>query len=237
MVPSGMKTSLAVIIPTVNEETRVADAIRSAAAAGADEVVVVDGASSDGTVAAALAAGARVLISSGPLRARQLNEGAAASGSDVFLFLHADTLLPENAGQEVRRSIKEGAEFGAFSIGFLENRRRLRIAAWLINARSRIRFSPWGDQAQFIRREAFLEVGGFREIPLMEDLDLAARMRRRGKVVLLGTRALTSGRRFARLGVLRTMIMNWILIAAFRCGVDPERLARIYRRKAGRQVR
>ena len=194
-----------VVIPTLNEELRVAAAVRSAFEAGASEVIVVDGGSADATVQVARDAGARVLEGE-RMRAKQLNLGAREAANDTIIFLHADTLLPRGAAEAV---VAARADFGGFRIAFAERSLRLRIAAFLINLRTRITRQPWGDQAQFVSRAAF---PGFREIPIMEDYDLARRMKPR---VLLPLTVITSGRRFLEQGMLRTVAFNWRTILAF----------------------
>lgn len=221
--------SVTVIIPTVNEEDGVAAAIASAFAAGAAEVIVADGGSVDRTTRFATGAGARVLLCA-PMRSRQLNQGAHASRNDVLLFLHADTCLPLGAAGAVEEALASGADFGGFRLAFAEPLRKLGMAAFFINLRTMITRCPWGDQAQFIRKEAFLKTGGFREIPLMEDYDLAVRMKRTGRSVLLPLTVTTSGRRFLRKGVLRTAWINWRTVIQFRRGADIDLLSRRYRR-------
>jgi rSAM/selenodomain-associated transferase 2 len=222
-----MSPDVSVIIPTLNEESGIAAAIRSASHAGAAEVIVSDGGSSDRTVTIAEAAGARVL-SGQTMRAAQMNDGAAKASSRHLIFLHADSLLPLHAASMVEAALRV-ADFGGFRIAFIEPGASLRLAAFLVNCRSRITHRPWGDQAQFIGRDRFLESGGFREIPLMEDYELATRMRREGRTIILPATVRTSGRRFLRLGILRTAARNWRIIAAFRKGADPAELARVYK--------
>jgi rSAM/selenodomain-associated transferase 2 len=218
-----------VIIPTLNEEEWIGATIESAFAAGAAEVIVVDGGSIDRTARFAKSAGARVLLAE-PMRARQLNLGANAAVNDVLIFLHADTRLPRSAVRAAEDVLAGGADFGGFRIAFAEPLRKLRVAAALINLRTSITRCPWGDQAQFIRRERFLQMGGFREIPLMEDYDLAVRSKRSGRSIILPLTVTTSGRRFLRKGVLRTAMINWWTVMRFRRGADVDELARSYRR-------
>ncbi|HEX3068438.1 MAG TPA: TIGR04283 family arsenosugar biosynthesis glycosyltransferase [Thermoanaerobaculia bacterium] len=225
--PFTLHTSI--IIPTLNEEERIGATIESAFAAGAAEVIVVDGGSVDRTARFAKSAGARVLLGEA-MRARQLNLGASAAVNDVLIFLHADTLLPRGAAHAVGDALAGGADFGGFRIAFAEPARKLRMAAVLINLRTAITRCPWGDQAQFIRRERFLQTGGFREIPLMEDYDLAIRMKKLGRPIILPLTVTTSGRRFLRKGVLRTAMINWRTVMRFRRGADVAELARSYRR-------
>ncbi|HVS31251.1 MAG TPA: TIGR04283 family arsenosugar biosynthesis glycosyltransferase [Thermoanaerobaculia bacterium] len=224
-----MTAPVSVIIAALNEERSIASAVESARAAGAAEVIVADGGSSDATVRLAQEAGALV-IRCEPLRGRQFNLGAEAASNEYLIFLHADTVLPPNAALDVSRVLENGAAFGGFRISFLEQMARLRIAAFMINLRTAFTRCPWGDQAQFIKRSLFLQEGGFREMPLMEDYELAIRMKRRVKTKILRSRVRTSGRRFLRKGVLRTAAVNWRIIVAYRLGADPARLARLYKR-------
>lgn len=217
-----------VIIAALDEEASIVAAIESARAAGAAEVIVADGGSRDGTVRLAEGAGARV-IRCEPLRARQFNRGAEAATNELLIFLHADTVLPPRAAEHVATALANGTAFGGFRISFIERLARLHVAAFMINLRTSFTRCPWGDQAQFIRRSVFLAEGGFREMPLMEDYELAIRMKRRGRTKVLPMRVRTSGRRFLRKGVLRTAAMNWRIIAAYRMGADPKELARLYR--------
>lgn len=213
------------MIAARNEERLVGAAVDSAVAAGAAEVIVADGASSDRTREAAAARGARVLECEA-LRARQLNRGAEAARHAALIFLHADTTLPDGACAAVEQALAGGARFGGFRVRFAEPLFRLRSVAFMVNLRTRITRQPWGDQAQFIRRQDFLSAGGYREIPILEDYDLATRMRSR---VLLPLAVTTSGRRFIERGILRTAVTNWLIIAAWHAGVKVERLARLYR--------
>jgi rSAM/selenodomain-associated transferase 2 len=217
---------VSVVIPTLNEEQWIGAAIDSAFAAGAAEVIVADGGSSDATVTVAREKGARV-VEGETMRARQLNRGVRAAAYDTIIFLHADTLLPEGACEAVSNALGQGLVFGGFRIRFLEP--GLGHAAALINARTRLTRAPWGDQAQFTRRAAFLGAGAFPQIPLMEDYELARRMKRRGRTAMLSLAVTTSGRRFLDKGSFRTGILNWLIIASYHLGVAPERLARWYR--------
>lgn len=220
--------AVTVIIPTLNEEQWVAGAVESARAAGAAEVIVSDGGSTDRTGRFATAAGARIILSE-RMRAKQLNRAARSAAGETFIFLHADTRLPLGACDAVEGALVSGTDFGGFRIAFIEEALRLRVAARLINIRTAITRCPWGDQAPFIRRATFEECGGFREIVLMEDYELAARMKRQGRSRILPLTVRTSGRRFLRRGVLRTAMRNWEIIARYRMGEDPASLAARYR--------
>jgi len=217
---------VSVIIPTLDEEERIGATIAAAFRAGAAEVIVVDGGSRDATLSIAAAAGART-IAGETIRARQLNRGAAAAAHETLIFLHGDTLLPEGAAASVEEALAGGAVFGGFRIAFPEP--GLKLAAALINRRTQFTRAPWGDQAQFLRRETFLAMGGYPEFPIMEDYELARRMKRAGRTVILPLSVCTSGRRFVQKGLFRTAAMNWLILLAYHLGVAPSRLARWYR--------
>lgn len=213
------------LIAARNEEWWIGESVASALASGAAEVIVIDGGSTDRTREIASETGATV-IECEPMRARQFNRGAQVARGDALVFVHADTMLPAGAAAAVESALQR-ADFGGFRIAFAEDSWKLRFAAFMINLRTRITRAPWGDQAQFVGRDAFLRAGGFREIPLMDDYDLASRMRRR---VLLPLTVVTSGRRFLTKGLVRTSILNWTIVVAWHLGVSPETLLRWYRK-------
>jgi rSAM/selenodomain-associated transferase 2 len=219
-------TRLAIVVPTLDEE----DTLRRtlpAALALADEVVVSDGGSADRTVEVARELGARV-VTGPPGRGRQLNRGAAAAEADVLVFLHADTTLPPGGAAAVRAAVARGAAGGAFLVRF--NRGGLlRLGSRLVNLRTRLTRLPLGDQAQFATRETFERLGGFKDWPILEDLDFALRLRRTGRLVLIADAVTTDARRFLRQGIVRTVATNWLIWLLFFLGVSPHRLARLYR--------
>lgn len=219
--------SVAAVIPALNEQQWIGASIDAARASGIDEVIVADGGSYDETVAIAEARGARV-VTCEPMRARQLNRGAEAATSDALVFVHADTLLPLGAARAIGEALRRHG-FGGFRLKFAEADPRLRVAETMINLRTAITKSPWGDQAQFISRKRFLRNGGFREIPIMEDYELAVRMKRSGPTVIIPLHVLTSGRRFLEKGIWKTAAINWRIIASYRLGAAPEELAKLYR--------
>lgn len=221
---------LAIVIPALNEEGALRRNLPGALA-HADEVVVSDGGSADGTLEVARALGARTV--SGPAcRGAQLNRGAAATEADVLLFLHADTRLPRDAGRAIREAIAAGAPGGAFLIRFDGDGFVYRLGDRVVNLRTKLAFTALGDQGQFATREAFRELGGFREWPILEDLDFAKRMRRRwGRrcLAVLEHPVVTSARRFEKQGPARTVALNWTIWLLFALGASPHRLAKIYR--------
>jgi rSAM/selenodomain-associated transferase 2 len=218
---------LAIVMPTLNEEAVLRRTL-GAALALADEVVVSDGGSTDRTVEVATELGART-VSGAPGRGGQLNRGAALARADVLLFLHADTTLPASAPDRIRAAVAAGALGGAFLLRFDVDRPKLRLGAWLINQRTRLTRLPLGDQAHFVTRSTFLSLGGYREWPILEDLDFAWRLRKLRRMALLDDEVTTGARRFLEGGVLRTVLTNWLIWALFCLGVSPYRLARLYR--------
>jgi len=228
-----MSARIAVIVPVLDEE-RVAPALAARLAAlTADtptvETIVVDGGSRDGTVAALERAGLRV-IASPRGRGAQMNAGAAATTAPALLFLHADTALPAGALAAIAAALDGDPRTvgGCFRVRIASRDPRLRAAARLINLRSRLLPSATGDQALFVRRDAFERLGGFRPLALMEDLDFVARLARLGRFCLLPSAVETSARRWERHGVTRTIALMWTLRLGYHLGVDPRTLARLY---------
>lgn len=220
---------LCIVMPTLDEEAALARHLPAALAA-ADLVVVSDGGSADRTLAIAEELGARV-VRGEPGRGQQLNRGARAAlaaGADLVVFVHADTALPPGAPAALRDAVARGARGGAFLVRFDSELRKMRLGGWLVNLRTRWLRLPLGDQAQFATRETFEALGGFRDWPLLEDVDFAWRLRRAGAMTILDARVTTSARRFLEHGSLRTVATNWLIWLLFLLGVPPHRLARLY---------
>ena len=193
------------------------------------EVVVVDGGSDDGTADAARSAGLTVLQSA-PGRSTQMNAGAAAATADLLLFLHADTLLPEGVGPLVERALADPAvSLGAFR--FVLDRRGFSYGVIELGAglRNRLAALPYGDQALFVRRATFDALGGFADLPILEDLDLVLRARALGRIAVLPEPAVTSSRRYTERGVFRLMLRHWWLTVRFRAGWRPGPAERVRR--------
>ena len=194
------------------------------------EVIVVDGGSRDRTADRARAAGARV-IKSPPGRARQLDAGWRATEAEVVLFLHADTRLPRGFATAVERALRDpSVAGGAFRLSFDESSWGLRIVEWGAHLRAARLGLPYGDQALFARRTVLEAAGGVRQVPLLEDLDLARAIAARGRLVLLPESVVTSARRYRNDGTFRTWARNALALLGWRLGVDRGRLAEWYRR-------
>lgn len=217
---------LSVVIPTLDEAETVAAAIRSVPEGV--EVVVVDGGSLDGTRAAALDAGA-LFFEAPKGRAAQMNAGARAARGDVLLFLHADAILPAEAARAVEGALVDPRVVGgAFRLRISPARLPLSAIAFVSNLRARYLQFPYGDQGLFVRRAAFERVGGFPEIPFLEDVAVVRRLRRLGRLAALEAAVTTGPRHWQRLGPLRTTLLNWEMVALYFAGVSPQRLARRY---------
>jgi rSAM/selenodomain-associated transferase 2 len=224
--------AISVVIPVLHEAeavNAVVRHVRSLDAPGTVEIIVVDGAPEADTLAALAEDATGLAAPRG--RARQMNAGARAATGDILLFLHADTLLPPHAPHLIARAIAAGYAGGAFDLGFPPGAGAwLRFIAAAANWRSHRTRVPYGDQAQFFSRQAFELLGGFREITLMEDLDIMARAHARGeRITLLPERVRTSARRFREEGALYCSLRNLALRGLYHLGVHPDRLARYYR--------
>ena len=192
------------------------------------EIIVVDGGSSDASVAIAQPL-CDALISASRGRARQMNAGARASHGDALVFVHADTLVPRTFARDIAAALSDPAVVGGrFDVRLDESGLPYRIIGAMISIRSRISRTGTGDQAIFVRRDVFESLGGFPELELCEDLEFSRRLKRAGRVACLRTRVTTSARRWGRDGVARTVVKMWIIRAMYLMGVPPARLKRLY---------
>jgi rSAM/selenodomain-associated transferase 2 len=221
---------LSIIVPTLNEADCIAATLRALQplrARGA-EVIVVDGGSDDDTFTQARDLCDRALVAPRG-RARQLNVGASFASGDTLLFLHADTLLPPDADALIAGAMSDKTiVWGRFDVRFYPTTWLLALVAWAMNLRSRHTGIATGDQALFVRRSAFAQVGKFPDQPLMEDIALSKKLRTLSPPAALRVRVTTAARRWQRYGVWRTIVRMWLLRFAYFLGVPAAQLSRHY---------
>jgi rSAM/selenodomain-associated transferase 2 len=221
---------LSIIIPVLNEQTTIEQCLTALQALRerGHEVIVADGGSLDATVELATPLADRVLTARRG-RARQMNTGAALARGDVLWFLHADTLVSERAAEALcLGELRERDGWGRFDIRLSGARLLLRVVETLVNWRSRLSGIATGDQGIFVSRTLFERVGGFADLPLMEDIEFCRRLKRELSPCCLREKLLTSSRRWEQRGVLKTIALMWYLRLAYSLGVPPERLVSHY---------
>ncbi len=227
--------SIGIIIPTLDEERALPQTLASLESANFDEIIVVDGGSRDQTQSlvesyqGSVPSCAIKVIESLPGRARQMNAGASESRADIFVFLHADTRLPVDARAAIER-VASDSQFvgGRFDVQFEQDRGYAWVISRMMNLRSRWSGISTGDQALFVRRTAFQQLGGFKDIPIMEDIEFTSRLKRVGKIAALRSKVITSFRRWEQRGPLRTIINMWTLRLLYWMGVRPHILHQYY---------
>ncbi len=219
---------ISVIMPVLNEEKAIGPALSALTALKPHEIIVVDGGSGDRTRAIGAQSGAKVLIA-GAGRARQMNRGALEATGDVLLFLHADTRLPASALRDIAAALGEPRYVGGrFDVELDSDRWLLKVVGFMISLRSRLSKVGTGDQAIFVRREILADLGGFPDMPLMEDIAFCRMLKGAGKVACLRSKVVTSARRWETDGVWRTIFRMWTLKLLYLAGVPPARLKRFY---------
>ncbi len=232
MTSTPRKTSnISIIVPTLNEADNLP--ILQPAAAVVKELIVVDGGSTDDTVQIAQELDFRVIeeVGSGG-RGAQLNAGAKNASAPLILFLHADTQLPSGFQDAVIRCLSDpDTVLGAFSLKVDGGNTALKFIAKCANIRSRFLQIPYGDQSFFLRKNTFTELGGFPELPIMEDFIFVRQAKKKGKIRTLPQTVTTSARRWQRLGPVHTTLINQFVILGYYLGVKPEKLAAFYRNK------
>jgi rSAM/selenodomain-associated transferase 2 len=229
-----MMPKISVIVPVFREaETinRFLETVQKVFPAPAHELIVVDGSPERDTLAVIHLPQVRT-AGSGKGRARQMNQGAAMARGKILLFLHADTLLPGDAPALIS-NLLSGRRYlvgGAFSLGIDDDRFALKVIEFVANLRSRVTRVPYGDQSIFFRKDCFDQVGGFREIPIMEDLELMTRIRKQGgRIHILKHKSVTSSRRWKKEGIAACTLRNWQIRLLYHLGVPADRLAKFYK--------
>ena len=233
---------ISIVIPTLNESVYLADTLQSIfdATSNPIQIIVVDGSSVDNTVEIATKFGVQVLLC-GNGRSYQMNAGAAVATGDILMFLHGDTLVPIGFDRWVEECInlskspllKEGTVeqsiAGAFNLKINSDRSGLRWVEWGVKVRSKFFNLPYGDQALFLKASTFHKLGGFPELPIMEDFVFVRSLLKHGKITIVPAAVTTSARRWEQQGIFKTTIINQIMILGYYLGISPDRLKQWYR--------
>ena len=222
--------TISVIIPTLHEEKTLPGTLARLRHPAFSEVLVVDGGSRDRTLADVALANPLARTLNAPMgRARQMNAGAAAAKGELLLFLHADTLLPATAAQDITQAMADTRIAGGrFDARLVPDRGLLWVVGRMMSWRSRLTGIATGDQAIFVRRKVFEDLGGFPDIPIMEDIAFSRRLKQAGHIAALPSCVMTSGRRWERHGAIKTILLMWWLRLLFYLGMSPVRLQRMY---------
>jgi len=229
--------TFSIIIPVLHEPDRINALLQNLSQQHAHEqceVIVVDGSPQKDTICVIDNKQVISLVSE-PGRARQMNAGAAVARGEVLIFLHADTRLPENALGSIRTVLaRSDSVGGAFDLGIHSDRFVFKVVAAVASCRSRLTRIPYGDQAHFLRKDYFAAIGGYREVPFMEDVELMHRIKKRGdKICILTDKVCTAPRRWEEEGIVYCTVRNWILTLLYFLGVSPYTLQQYYRSHAG----
>ncbi len=223
---------ITMIIPVLNEAENI-EATLSKLINNTDvELIVVDGGSSDRTVEIVQNLNIKIIFSERSGRANQMNLGASVANGNILIFLHADTNLPINY-QEIVKEILSRSKVvvGAFQLKIDSKNKSLRLVELMVNWRSRFFSLPYGDQAIFLKKSIFEELGGYSDLPIMEDFELIQRLKRRGKIKIASAEVITSSRRWEKLGVFKTTLINQLVIIGYYLGISPTKLRQLYGHK------
>lgn len=221
--------SISIIVPVLNEAENIESVLNVLPAGGLHETLVVDGGSEDDTVALVGSLADRV-IHAGRGRASQMNAGADEATGDILLFLHADTRLPDDVVERMTEFWLSGCAWGRFDVRLSGERRMFRVIETMMNLRSRLTGFCTGDQAMFVKRTVFDRIGGFVQMPLLEDIEISRRLKRVSRPYCIGSPVVTSSRRWEDNGVWRTILLMWWLRLRYFLGDSPERLVEKYYR-------
>ena len=225
-----MSPSLSVIIPALNEEKLLAATLDRLCVEPDTEIILVDGGSTDRTTRIA-GQYPVLLLASAKGRARQMNTGAARAKGEILFFCHADTLVPPGYKKRLETALTgPDTVAGAFSLAIALDGPLIRLVEFLANHRARSRQLPFGDQGLFLAASRFHLLGGFSDIPLLEDVVLIEKLRYLGSIAIVEAAVISSGRRWQKNGVLLTSLTNQLILLGYRCGISPIRLARLYQR-------
>jgi len=232
-----LTSRFSIILPVLNETALInpmMDHLESLEGSENCEFIVVDGTPDGGTIKAVTRQGVQC-VKSPQGRASQMNTGAAMAMGEILIFLHADTRLPRQALELINQAMTRQALIGgAFDLHIDTERLILKIIARIASLRSRLTRIPYGDQAIFIRRDYFHQMGGYPEIPLMEDVALMRRIKRAGgRIGFIPEPVITSARRWEQEGILYTTLRNWLLLSAYTLGMAPDKLAKYYKAAKG----
>lgn len=230
-LPKQTLPSLAIVIPVFNEEKYLPHALKEIQRLEletSDELIFIDGGSNDNTKQLIQDAGFHCLISEAG-RAKQMNVGSQNTESDIILFLHIDTSLGSSNISSIKKTYNQGFLSGRFNIRLSNNRLSYRIISFFINMRSCLTKVSTGDQGMFVTRDSFMAVGRFPEVALMEDIALSKKLRVLGKVACLQDELTTSSRRWEHHGIVKTILLMWKVRLLYWLGVNPEKLAKMYR--------
>ena len=223
---------ISIIIPVLNEEAHLGSCIEAVRQNDAScEIIIADGGSFDRTIEIAESFQGVKVMKTPKGRGLQMNAGAFSATGDILLFLHADTTLEDGWVQAIARAVKDRSiAGGAFAFAIQNPSKKYRVVEEWVRLRCFLFRLPYGDQGIFVKRDVFHKLGGYKNIPLMEDVDLIERMKGQGRIVILDTKALTSERRWGRKGLIYTAVLNQLIMFLYKIGVHPQKLARLYYR-------